>query len=234
MSPTPPRPPRQSLAALLRTPGPGTASAPAADAVIDDAAAQQVDAADPATDWPPPSAAPAAGPVLAAEDSAPAFARRDHGNLRPPRWQWALVAGLGVLLAAQVVLADRARLAADAGTRPLVETLCGLLGCSLPAWQEAEAFSMLDRSVLPLPGHPGVLAVEASFRNDARWGQALPLIELTLSTADGQVSGQRIFTPAEYLDGPAPARLAPGQSVNARLLLAEPGNPAEAFHFRFR
>jgi len=109
-----------------------------------------------------------------------------------------------------------------------------VFGCRLPAWQEPDAFTMVDRQVQPAPDQPGVLLVEASFRNDARWAQALPLIELTLSTADGQVSGQRIFAPAEYLGDAAPALLAPGQSAQARLLLAEPKPSAEAFNFRFR
>lgn len=232
MSPSTPRPPRQSLAALLRAPAPSpsTATPEAAEAVPASVPAAAMDEPAPATE-PLPAAAGSAVPLA---ESAPAFVRKAAGTRSLPRWQWALLAVLALVLLLQVVLADRARLAADAGTRPLVESLCGLLGCSLPAWQEPDAFSMLQRSVLPHTGHPGVLAVEASFRNDARWSQSLPLIELTLSTADGQVSGQRIFTPAEYLGAAPPARVAPGQSVQAHLLLAEPPAPAEAFHFRFR
>lgn len=225
MSPSTPRPPRQSLAALLHAPG-AEPDVQAVAAPPDAALPQSATVAEPL-----PAAAVSAG---ALPDTAPAFARRPTGARALPRWQWIVLALLALTLLLQVVLADRARLAADAGSRPLVESLCGLLGCSLPAWQEPDAFSMLERSVLPVPGHPGVLSVEASFRNDARWSQSLPLIELTLSTADGQVSGQRIFTPAEYLGSAPPVRVAPGQSVQAHLLLAEPPASAEAFHFRFR
>lgn len=198
---------RTSLAALLRTAN-GPAPTPAGP---------EADAA-PATDEPAPRFVRPLAPVVPGA----------------PRWLWAVAAGLGLVLGVQVLLADRARLAASADTRPWVETACSLLGCALPAWQEPDAFTMLERQVLPAPGQPGVLQVEASFRNDARWAQALPLIELTLSTADGQVSGQRIFSPAEYMGSDDPQRLAPGQSVQARLLLAEPQPAADAFHFRFR
>ena len=218
---------RTSLASLLRNDAAPDQPATAGDAMPPAAVA---------SDLPAPAAAGPATVVAAvqAEEPLPRFARRPVGVPVAPRWLWAVAAVLGLALGLQVLLADRTRLAADASTRPWVESLCGVLGCTLPAWQEPDAFSMLDRQVLPAPGQPGVLQVQASFRNDARWEQALPLIELTLSTADGQVSGQRIFAPSEYLGSDAPQRLRPGQSVQAQLLLAEPQPAAEAFHFRFR
>ena len=262
-----PQPPRQSLAALLRSPRveePETTAAPAApaaepvqlqlrpDAGAADTAtlpagqAQSLDPveeADPTEEANPAqlqpqaqaSEAPAEAVAAAAvQEATPTFLRTHSHGPQSARWQWALLAVLALLLTLQVVLADRARLASNPSHRPWLESLCGVLGCNLPLWQEPEAFNMLARSVLPVPDQPGTLQVEASFRNDARFEQALPLIELTLSTADGQVSGQRIFTPAEYLGEAGPSRLAPGQSAQARFQLVEPEPAAEAFHFRFR
>ena len=232
-------PPRQSLAALLRS--------PAAPAPADAAHAAGVPAGPPATGQAPtPAPAPAAEPqatldtsdaataTAAPSEAAPTFLRQGPRGPQMARWQWVLAAGLGSLLVVQVVLAERSRLASDPAHRPWLESLCGVLGCRLPTWQEPEAFTMLARSVLPVPGQAGTLQVEASFRNDARFAQALPLLELTLSTADGQVSGQRIFSPAEYLGQTAPGLLQPGQSAQARFQLVEPEPAAEAFHFRFR
>lgn len=230
------QPPRQSLAALLRSPAATPAAAPDADTRQHSTAAPDAEPAPPVA---AAAAADAIAPVMAEAAATPAeatptFLRTGRRGPQMARWQWALAAVLGLLLVLQVVLADRARLATNPAHRPWLETLCGALRCSLPTWQEPEAFNMLQRSVLPVPGQPGALQVEASFRNDARWRQALPLIELTLSTADGQVSGQRIFSPAEYLGGQADGYLEPGQSVQASLQLVEPMPAAEAFHFRFR
>src|SRR5690606_9281435 len=111
------------------------------------------------------SASPA--PVAAAHTTTPVAASAFA------RWQWALVALLGLLLVLQVLLADRARLAADAQWRPLLEQACGVLGCSLPPWHEPSAFSMVQRSVRP-SGAAGALRVDATFRNDARWAQPWP------------------------------------------------------------
>ena len=113
--------------------------------------------------------------------------RRPAVALPTPRWQFALIALLGALLLLQVAIADRATLAANASTRPLISKLCGMLQCTLPPWHEPAAFSMLSRDIRPLSAEPGVLQVQASFRNDARWVQAWPALRLSLSDADGRV-----------------------------------------------
>ncbi|MCD9088328.1 DUF3426 domain-containing protein [Stenotrophomonas sp. SY1] len=158
-------------------------------------------------------------------------------SARPtPRWQWALVAALALLLAVQIVIADRARLAADAGTRPLVSALCAVLRCSLPAWHEPAAYTMLSREIRPVPGQPGVLQVQASFRNEARWAQAWPALRLSLSDADGRVIGRRTLQPADYLGSAADpqARLEPGQSAQVSFRLREPASATVAFSFEFQ
>ena len=172
--------------------------------------------------------------------AAPSFARQNRAHVTPaadtPRWQWGLVLALGLLLGLQIILADRAKLAADAGTRPLVSGLCTVLRCSLPAWHEPSAFSMLSRDIRPVPGQAGALQVQTSFRNDARWAQAWPALRLSLSDADGRVIGRRTLQPAEYL-GPGAdplARLEPGQSAQVSFRLREPAAATVAFSFEFQ
>ena len=144
-----------------------------------------------------------------------------------------MIALLALLLGLQILLADRARLAADPGWRPVVENLCGALGCTLPPWHEPTAFLMLDRQIRPADT-PGALRVDATFRNDARWAQDWPALQLALSDADGRVLGSAVFTPEQYL-GAAPAtRLAPGQSAQASFLVREPAPGTVAFSFEFR
>ena len=68
----------------------------------------------------------------------------------PRRW-WipASLVGLTLLLSLQIVLADRARLAADARWRPALQHVCAMLRCSLPPWREVDAITLLDRDVRP-------------------------------------------------------------------------------------
>lgn len=151
--------------------------------------------------------------------------------------RWRLGAALvlaGVLLVAQVVLADWDRFAAKPGWRPWMEQACATLGCTLPAWHEPTAFVVLSREIQPHPANPQALLVTASFRNDAAWTQAWPLLELALTDLDGQRIGLRRFQPREYLGGdPSREGLAPGQSATVALEILDPGNRAVAFEFDF-
>ena len=243
---TPPNSPRIDIASLLHRqvdvvvagaaapPEPVAAPAASGGAVR----APEASAVVPPADRQPTPVITHASP--ARNDAAPVLATPTPGFLRrqvqrpAPWWLWVVVLLLGLGLALQVLLADRHRLAADPALRPLLTELCSRLGCQLPTWHQPDAYTMIERNVVPLPGHPGVLEIRAELRNDAAWVQALPVIELTLSTADGQVSGQRAFLPTDYLPSRATATVKPGQKVRARWLVAEPDVPADAFHFRFR
>ncbi|HJW47208.1 MAG TPA: DUF3426 domain-containing protein [Lysobacter sp.] len=147
------------------------------------------------------------------------------------RW-WLIVAALVLLLVSQMLLAQRNELAATARWRPLVSGLCGVLQCDVPAWREPAAFTMLQRSVQPKPGATGVLHVNASFRNDARWPQPWPTVLLTLSDMDGRQVGLRAFKPGEYRA--KGGYIAPGQSTTIQLDVIEPVQPVVAFTFDFQ
>ncbi|KGM54737.1 hypothetical protein N800_02370 [Lysobacter daejeonensis GH1-9] len=140
-----------------------------------------------------------------------------------------------LLLSLQLLLSQRAQLAEQPRWRPALERVCGLLGCSLPAWREPEAFAMVTRSVRPSPVHPGVLEITATFRNDAAREQAWPVLLLSLSDIHGQTVGARAFAPAEYRDQRTTGdTLAPGQTVTVLLDVVEPAPDTVAFSFDFR
>ncbi|MEO5566447.1 MAG: DUF3426 domain-containing protein [Luteimonas sp.] len=151
------------------------------------------------------------------------------------RWQGpAVIIALALLLLLQGVLAQRTQLAADARWRPLVSTLCVVVRCELPAWQEPAAITLVRRDIRPHPAHPGVLQVTASFRNDARWPQPWPALQLTLSDVDGRALGTRTFQPREYLAHPtSTARIASGQVVDIAMDILEPAPGVVAFTFDF-
>ena len=166
---------------------------------------------------------------------APSFLR-EQAPPRARRGEWIALALLALALPAQLFFSQRTQLAADARWRPLVSAACDTLGCNVPAWREPAAFSMLSRDVIAVPGRPGVLRVQASFRNDARWAQAWPALRLSLSDADGRVIGRRTLQPGDYLDpaqGPLPL-LEPAQSAQVAFLLREPSAATVAYTFEFR
>ncbi len=188
----------------------------------------------PSIDAPPPAPVPYSS---LEESTTPSFTidpRTSATALRTAAWQWAALVVLTLALLLQVVLADRERLAADAQWRPLLTSLCSAFGCTLPAWHEPDAFTMLSRDVRPAPDTEGALLVQATFRNDARWSQQWPVMRLALSDADGRVVGARAFVASEYR-GPTVAQdmLAPRQSAQVMLQVREPAASVVAFAFEF-
>lgn len=185
---------------------------------------------------PPP---PKVTPPLARRAAAPSFARTRSGlrAAMPARWtSLAAIGGLVLLLALQLLLAQRDALAADQRWRPTIGALCGMLRCNVPAWREPDAFTMLSRDVRPHPDAAGTLQIDASFRNDARWPQAWPRLVVSLSDIDGRVLGTRAFTSKEYLGDSAGTQptLAPGQTAAISLAVVEPAPGVVAFSFEFR
>ena len=161
---------------------------------------------------------------------------------RPPpavagqrRWpRRLLVALLAGLLLVQCIVAERDTLAAHAQSRPWLEYACAGLGCTLPAWHDPAAMDVLTRDVRPHPSVPNALLISASFRNEARWKQSWPGLQLTLSDLDGQLIARRRFLPAEYLGLGAPGQvIQPDQTASITLEVRDPGKQAVAFEFEF-
>jgi hypothetical protein len=169
---------------------------------------------------------------------APSFARRRRAGASDASGRWPLptaIATLALLLCMQWLLADRARLAADPGWRPMLVRTCAVLRCSLPPWREPTAIALLERDVRPHPAAGGALRITASFRNDAAWAQPWPEVVLTLSDIDGRPLGTRAFTVSEYLGGEPPSPLlASGEGAVIRMDVVEPGPGAVGFSFDFR
>lgn len=167
----------------------------------------------------------------------PSFARVAAAANKGPRERWivAVAIALAVLLILQLLLADRARLSADARWRPTLHVLCAALFCELPPWREPTAFTLLQRDVRQHPSTPGALRVSATFRNDARWPQPWPRLRLTLSDANGRPAGARDFRAEDYLGGPASQpELASGESATVAMDILEPAAQIVGYDFGFR
>lgn len=176
-------------------------------------------------------------PVKSSSRAMPSFARGISAATKGPRERWilAVVVALAVLLILQLLLADRARLSADAHWRPTLHALCAALFCDLPPWREPTAFTLLQRDVRQHPNIPGALRVSATFRNDARWSQPWPRLRLTLSDANGRPAGERDFRAEDYLGGPASQpQLASGESATVAMDILEPATQIVGYDFGFR
>ena len=164
----------------------------------------------------------AAAPPEAHSDAAPLYERR---LLR------VAVAGLGVLLAAQVVHHFRAALAEVAWIRAPLTAIYATLGMPLvPRWDVA-AYEVHQLGAIAGAGQSGGLTVRASIKNTAAKPQPLPLLRVTLQDRFGNHVAARDVPPRAYLPASSTAReyLAPGQRVDAEVQLVDPGAAAVGF-----
>jgi len=123
----------------------------------------------------------------------------------PRRRLYALAAAaLVVGLALQVVLEFRDAVAARLpAARPMLETACGLLGCTIEPLRDAAALSIDASDLQADPAHRGLLLLSATVRNRAGHAVAFPYLELTLTDSSDRVVARRAFPPEDYAGGTA-------------------------------
>lgn len=150
------------------------------------------------------------------------------------RWM-AGCAILALLLAVQLLVANRAALAADPSWRPMLARTCAVLSCTLPQVKDISRLTLLSRDIRPHPSVPGALIISATIRNDATFTQPYPVVRIALSDLDGNTIAMRRFRPADYVSDPKTraAGLPPGDTVAAVFEVADPGKNAVAFEFGF-
>jgi predicted Zn finger-like uncharacterized protein len=137
---------------------------------------------------------------------------------RPRRrlgWLWALLC----VVAAAALAAQAYRLRAEITMlapelRPAFEAVCAGLGCELPMPQNLALMNIVSTDMHRDPERDGVVVFHALLRNNARFAQPYPVLQLTL-TYDGKPVTRRLLRPADYMMAAGAARqltrgIAPG------------------------
>ena len=175
--------------------------------------------------------------VRAAERSSlPAFAAARRRARTQRNWPWLLGSAMLVLvLAGQIAWSERASWIDNAQVRTWLEPLCATLDCNLPLQRNARLLELSSRDIRPHPSVPDALIISATLRNDAKFAQAFPTVAISLSDLDEKRVAMRRFAPREYLNDPLAidSGLAPGASTALVFEVADPGDDAVAFEFRF-
>lgn len=150
-------------------------------------------------------------------------------------WPWALasVLGLLILLIQGLVQFRVETVVLMPASKPVLQALCGMLGCDLPLPQKASLLGIEASDLHPDPRHKGQLILNATLRNRAPFTQAYPDLELTLTDTSDQAVLRKVLAPAEYLpkraDGPG---FAPNTDLALNLSLAIDGNAGSAAGYR--
>lgn len=171
-----------------------------------------------------------------ARSSLPAFASARRRARTRRYWPWLVASAvLMLLLAGQVAWSEREVWIDSAQVRGWLDPLCADFNCKLPLRHDASTLLLASRDIRPHPSVPGALIISATLRNAARFAQAFPIVEITLSDLDGKHVAMRRFKPREYLSDARSitAGLAAGATTSLVFEVADPGKDAIAFEFKF-
>ncbi len=148
-------------------------------------------------------------------------------------WSTGYVIAL-LLLCLQIIYAMRTDLAIHNEIRPILEVMCKITSCKLPPRRMPEKIYITNRNVRVHPKEKNALLVEATFINQALKTQAYPVVELSIYGYNGDLIGQRQFTPKEYTDDkPRDMLLRPDEEADLQLELVSPGKDVASFEFKF-
>lgn len=88
--------------------------------------------------------------------------------------------------------------------RPALEALSELLGSDIPLPHHVELVSIETSDLQADPARSNLLVLQATLRNRAAYGQAYPLLELSLTDTQDNAIARKIFQPGEYLSSQNP------------------------------
>lgn len=139
---------------------------------------------------------------------------------------WAAGCAMLVLTAAaQLVYHFRTDIAqAQPGLKPLLESSCARLGCTIPAPRQPDQVSIESSELTPEAGHEHLLRLSALLHNRAAFPQAWPHLELTLTDTTDRAVVRRVLTPTEFLPADARAGEFGAESEQAVSVLIDPAD----------
>lgn len=154
-----------------------------------------------------------------------------HPRQRRHRLLWALGSVvLALMLAAQLLSANRQALSRNPVIGPSLSALYRLLGHPLAAPRALDAWQIGNTNVTSDPNAPGGLSITGSLANNAAFSQPWPLLRVELTDRYGDVLRLRDFQPADYLPAAEAAHTpAPGTATHFRLDVVDPGPDAVGF-----
>lgn len=143
------------------------------------------------------------------------------------------ITALVLLLLLQLLYSNRNWLAQQPWGAAFTRQACAVLGCELQTPRDVRQIRLLSRNVYSHPNTPGVLTISAAIQNDAPFRQPYPLVEVSFLDKENAVVALRRFMPEEYIQGFGGELMQVGEPDELILNIADPGEGAVRFQFRF-
>ncbi|MFK8018522.1 MAG: DUF3426 domain-containing protein [Pseudomonadales bacterium] len=153
---------------------------------------------------------------------------------KPMPWNWvAGVAGMVLLLVLQYTYFYWSDLITSDRTRPILTTICNVVGCELPLYRD---LGNIEQQLV-VRVHTEIddaLAADIIIKNKSSIGQPFPVLQLTFSDMRNQPVATRKFFPNEYLDGElrGEALMPSGSPIRLSLIVRDPGADATNYELK--
>jgi len=163
-------------------------------------------------------------------------ARSRVGVTKQP-WVLPVLLGLIVVTMVGALLAHRHReaIVQNPVYRPVLNSVCAVLQCTLEPLVDLDALRPLKRSMFSHPTLDKSLLIDFAFQNDAPFDQPYPDLEVVMSDLTGQVVERTVFSPAQYVQGwSSDVMMESGKRIDLSLQVDDPGQSATSFIVTFR
>lgn len=158
-------------------------------------------------------------PLVVDADNVPlvqaSFLKQKTAKMGSGKWRWGLRLGgllLGLVLAVQIVLQQRDRIAAtEPGLTAMLNIVCQVVGCRVAPLRQIESIVIESSSFIKV--RADVYRLSFSIKNTALVPLALPSAELALTDLRDQSVVRRVLAPEEY--GARVTTLGPGDELSA-------------------
>ena len=121
---------------------------------------------------------------------------------------------------------------------PVFDSLCDSLDCRQISVRQPAEIELVSRNIYSHPDQKQALKVDLSLRNNARFTQPYPVMQIEFADARGFIVAARRFLPKEYLfdadeEPPIYPAIEPGSQVDLTFEILDPGKHAVAYEFTF-
>ncbi len=158
-----------------------------------------------------------------------------HRVIEQPAFNWRVIAGevsictfLVLTLLGQYLFFNFTRLSKQASTRPLMQTVCMVFPCELPASEEWRSIKISNLVVRQHPTVTDGLIVDAIIYNHASHELPFPKLELYFNDMEQLPVASRRYEPSEYLAGELSGKtlMPPARPIHIAFEIMNPGEKA--------
>ncbi len=161
------------------------------------------------------------------------YSPESHSPLSTVLWSLGILT-LTVTLVLEYIWFNRDQFMPVPELQASFKKICKHVECGSFSLRAPEKIELITRNVYSHPKEKGALLVDVTMKNNARFAQAYPVMQIEFSNIRGATVAARRFFPEEYRPLDAHNKLLePNTSTSVTLEIQDPGKQAMTYEFNF-